>query len=134
VSPPEPQRITSRSRRVIVFETETKVADLTIKTPLDTFKIPKEIAMQKLILIKEMQDASRINDGIAEIDLEFPDECHEFFMWLVYEDTEMLFEHMKSSIGYDFKSLIELYYISKQLKFVDSAILEEHILSKVLIN
>ena len=55
-------------------------------------------------------------------------------MWIVYEDTEMLFENMRTSNGYDFKNLMELYYISKKLKFVDASVLEEHILSKVSVN
>ena len=46
----------------------------------------------------------------------------------------MLFENMRTSNGYDFKNLMELYYISKKLKFVDASVLEEHILSKVSVN
>jgi len=117
-----------------VFETETQVADLAIKTPLDTYKLPKEIALKKLILLQEMQNSERITDGVAQIDLEFPEQCHEFFMWIVYEDTEMMFEHMKTSLGYDLKSLIELYYLSTQLKFVEGPLLQEHILKRVQIN
>lgn len=81
-----------------------------------------------------MQNSERITDGVAQIDLEFPEQCHEFFMWIVYEDTEMMFEHMKTSLGYDLKSLIELYYLSTQLKFVEGPLLQEHILKRVQIN
>ncbi len=64
VGPPaRPQTPSERLRRALTYETESSVADLTIKTTIDSFKVPSEIVVNKLTLLQELRDQGKFVEG-----------------------------------------------------------------------
>jgi hypothetical protein len=76
--------------QIIAYETESHVADLTIATNISTFRLPSEIAMERLGLLRELRDAGEIVSTKAKINFVFPEQSELFFRWLAYGDDTVI--------------------------------------------